>query len=378
MGDIEIQEIAAGDDPRAFIDAAHAVFQGDPHFVPPLEFFDIKPRLHPKKNPFFKRGEAVYFVARRDGKLVGRVSASIDREHNRLRNETTGFYGFFDTVDDDAVGAALLSRAAEWLKAKGMTRMSGPFGLYANEEVGTLVEGFDSPPQLMMAHSRTWQGRVTEAWGLTKEKDLYAWRYDVGKFPKRVEKAWADMKALPELTLRSVDTSKMHDEVKIIMDIYNDAWEGKWGYVPALPDELAKMSEDLGLIIDKDLAFIAEIDGKPVGMCILLPNMNECIRDIRGKEFPFGILKAFWRLKVSKPKSARLMLLGIRKELRGVRKYMPLSAAMYVEVAQRGAKKGYQWGELSWTREDDSPINSGIASMGATIYKRYRVYTKDL
>jgi hypothetical protein len=378
MGEIEIREIAAGSDPREFIDAAHAVFRGDPHFVAPLEMFDIKPRLDPKKNPFFKRGEAVYFVAKRDGELVGRVSASIDHEHNRVWNEKTGFYGLFDTIDDDAVGAALLSRAAEWLKAKGMTRLSGPYGLYVNEEIGTLVEGFDSPPQLMMGHSRQWQGRVSEAWGLTKEKDLYAWRYDVGTFPKRVEKAWSDMKAIPELKLRSVNTSKMRDEVKIIMDIYNDAWEGKWGFVPALPDELDKMAEDLKLIIDPDLAFIAEVDGKAVGMCILLPNMNECIRDIGGKELPFGIVKALWRLKVSGPKSARLMLLGIRKELRGVRKYMPLSAAMYVEVAKRGAAKGYQWGELSWTREDDSPINSGIAAMGAKIYKRYRMYTKDL
>ena len=256
--------------------------------------------------------------------------------------------------------------------------MSIPSGSTLRDTIGTLVEGYDSPPVLMMAHSRPWQGRVTEAWGLTKEKDLFAWRYEVAEFPKRVEKAWADMKALPELKLRSVDTSKMHDELKIIMDIYNDAWEGKWGFVPALPSEVKKTAEDLKLIIDPDLAFIAEIDGKPMGMCILLPNMNECIRDIRGKEFPFGIVKALWRLKVSGPKSSRLMLLGIRKELRGVRKYMPLSAAMYVEVAKRGSAKGYTWGELSWTREDDSPINSGIAAMGAKIYKRYRVYTKDL
>ncbi len=378
MGEIEIREIAAGSDPREFIDASHAVFKGDSNFIAPLEMFDIKPRLDPKKNPFFKRGEAVYFVARRGGELVGRISASIDHEHNRVWKEKTGFYGFFDTIDDDAVGAVLLDRAAAWLKARGMERMSGPYGLYANEEIGTLIEGFETPPVLMMAHSRPWQGRVTEACGLVKEKDLLAWRYEVGEFPRRAEKAWADMMAMPELKLRSVNTSKMHDELKIIMDIYNDAWDGKWGFVPALPDEIEKTAEDLKLIIDSDLAYIAEIDGKPMGMCILLPNMNECIRDIGGKEFPFGIVKALWRLKVSGPKSARLMLLGIRKELRGVRKYMPLSAAMYVEVAKRASAKGYTWGELSWTREDDSPINSGITSMGAKIYKRYRVYTKNI
>ncbi|MEZ4407000.1 MAG: hypothetical protein R3A52_11040 [Polyangiales bacterium] len=339
---------------------------------------DFRPRLHPKKNPFFHRGEATYFTAWKDGKLVGRCSASIDFEHNKLWNEKTGFFGYFDTIDDDAVGKALLDKASEWLRAKGMTRLSGPFSLYANEEVGVLIEGFEHPPVVEMAHSRAWQGRVCEAYGLTKEKDLYAWRYDVGEFPKRVLKAWEDMKAMPEVKLRSMDRGNMRRELDHVMEIYNDAWEGKWGYVPTPAAEIDKMAEDLKLVIDPDLAFFAEVDGKVQGMCILLPNVNECIRDIGGQEWPFGLVKMLWRLKVSGPKSARLIALGIKKELRGVRKYMPLSAAMYVEVAKRGAAKGYEWGELSWTREDDSPINNGISSMGAKIYKRYRVYTKDL
>lgn len=375
---ITVRAHAPGTDVKDFLRAADVVFAGDPQWVRPLDF-DIVQRLDPKKNPFFKRAEAMYFTAWRGDALVGRCSASVDPEYLKLHQNDTGFFGFFDTIDDDAVGRALIDRAAEWVRGKGMKRLSGPFSLYPNEEVGVLVEGFDTPPNLMMAHSRAWQGRVAEASGLTKEKDLYAWRYDVGETPKRALRAIEALKAdAPEIKLRSLKKSRLEAELKVILEIYNDAWEGKWGFVPAVPDEVAKMAEDLALVIDEDLAFIAEIEGRPVGMCILLPNLNECIPDLDGALFPFGWAKLLWRLKVTRPKSARLMLLGIRKELRNVRRYMPLSVAMYAEVLARGRAKGYQWAELSWTREDDSPINSGIANMGAKIYKRYRVYERGL
>ncbi len=375
---ITIKEHTPGGDVGDFLRAGHVVFEGDPSWCPPLDF-DIKQRLHPEKNPFFKRAEAVYLTAWKDGRLVGRCSASVDQEYLRIWKNDTGFFGFFDTIDDDEVGKALVEHAAKWLKAKGMKRMSGPFSLYPNEEVGVLVEGFDTPPMLMMAHSRAWQGRVAEAAGLAKEKDVLAWKYTVGELPKRANKALDMLKSeAPELTLRSMNPKKMHDELSIVLDIYNDAWEGKWGFVKALPDEVAKMAEDLSLVLDPELTFIAEVEGRAVGMCITLPNLNECIQDLGGALFPFGWAKLLWRLKVNHPKSARLMMLGIRKELRNVRKYMPLSVAMYAEISNRAKAKGYEWGELSWTREDDSPINSGIANMGAKVYKRYRVYERAL
>ncbi len=375
---ITIREHVPGGDIRDFLRAGRVVFEGDRSWFPPLDF-DIKQRLDPKKNPFFKRAEAIYLTAWKGDRLVGRCSASIDQEYLRLWKNDTGFFGFFDTIDDDEVGKALIDHAAKWLQSKGMKRMSGPFSLYPNEEVGVLIEGFDTPPMLMMAHSRQWQDRVAVASGLTKEKDVLAWRYDVGELPKRALRARENLKTdAPEIKLRSVNTSKLKEELAVILDIYNDAWAGQWAFVPALADEVEKMAEDMSLVIDPDLAFIAELEGRPVGMCILLPNLNECIADLDGALFPFGWAKLLWRLKVKRPKTARLMLLGIRQELRNVRKYMPLSVAMYAEVAVRGAAKGYQWGELSWTREDASPINSGIANMGAKVYKRYRVYERAL
>jgi len=377
---ITIREHVPGSDISDFIEAGRIVFKDDKSYVAPLDF-EIKERLHPKKNPFFNRAEVILFTAWKDGKIVGRCSAQIDREHLKVWNDDTGFFGFFDTIDDEEVARALLRAAEKWLKARGIKRMIGPMSLYVNEEVGILIEGFEHPPVLMMAHSRPHQAKLCEAAGLQKEKDLFAWRYDdtIG-FPPRVLKAWEDFKTnTPELTLRSIDTSNMHREISAIMDIYNDAWMGKWAAVPALPDEVAKVAQDLKLLVDPDIAFIAEQDGKPVGMCIMLPNLNEAIADLDGKLFPIGFAKALWRLKVKHPISTRLMMLGLKKELRAnIKRYGGVAAAMYVEVAKRAIAKGYKWGELSWTREDDAPINLGIRSMGAKIYKKYRVYQKAL
>lgn len=376
---VQIRQHRPGWNVGAFVQAAHEVYRDDPNWIAPLDL-EMRQRLSPWGNPFFKRGEVALFTAWRNGQLVGRCSAQIDHEHLRVWNDDTGFFGFFDTIDDEEVGRALLDAAAEWLRKHNMKRMRGPMSLYVNEELGLLVEGFEHPPVVMMAHSRPYQGRLCEAAGLTKELDLLAWRYDASTpTPARVIKAWQDVKAMPEVRLRSVDTSKMQREIEAVMEIYNDAWQGKWGMVPALPEEVKKVAEDLKLILDKDLAFIAEINGEPMGMCIMLPNINEALADLRGKLLPFGLAKLLWRLKVRHPSSTRLMMLGIRGAARhNIRRYGGLSAAMYLEVKQRAVAKGYTWGELSWTREDDGAINAGIRMMGAKPYKRYRIYHKPL
>jgi hypothetical protein len=198
-----------------------------------------------------------------------------------------------------------------------------------------------------------------------------------------VIKAWEQIRALPEVKLRTIDIAHLDKEMANVMAIYNDAWAGKWGMVPALPAEVEKVAKELKLIVDPDIAFIAEINGEAVGMCIALPNLNEAAIDLKGHLFsyglPIGLAKLLWRMKIKKPKSTRLMMLGIRGDIRqNVKRYGGLSAAMYVEVAKRGAAKGYQWGELSWTREDDHPVNLGIRSMGAHVYKTYRVFKKGL
>jgi hypothetical protein len=379
---IEIRQHTPGENVEEFIQAGLDVFKHDPTWVAPLHF-EMKERLTPGKNPLFNRAEVTLFTAHQRGRIVGRCSATVDREYLRVHQDDTGFFGFLDTIHDPEVSGALLDHASRWLREHGMKRMFGPVSLYFNDEVGCLIDGFEHPPNLMMAHSRRYQSKLIEAYGCEKEKDLLCWRYDVTlPFPKRVVKAWESIKALPEVKLRSIDTKNLEHEMNNVMEIYNDAWEGKWGMVPALPDETRKVVKDMKLILDPDVAFMADIDGQAVGMCIMLPNLNEALKGLNGKLFNFGLpigaARLLWRLKVRHPRSSRLMMLGIRKNIRHVKRYGGLSAAMYVEVAKRGAAKGYQWGELSWTREDDAPINLGIRSMGAKVCKTYRVYKKAL
>ncbi|HEX3596683.1 MAG TPA: hypothetical protein VHU80_16345 [Polyangiaceae bacterium] len=376
---IEIRTHQPGGDVKDFIDAATVVFREDPAWVKPLDMM-IGDRLNPKKEPFYKHAEVVLFTAWKDGRLAGRCSATVDQTWLATHNDATGHFGYFDTINDPEVARALVKEAEGWLRAKGMKRMNGPMSLSANHEIGVLVEGFADPPVVDMGHSRSYQGALAEACGLVKEKDLFSWRYDTRDgFNARTQKAWEQIKAMPEVRLRTVDMRNVRKELDLIMAIYNETWAGKWGYVPISGDELDKMAADLKLVLDPEMAFIAEIHGAPAGMCICVPNLNAVIGDLNGKLFPLGWAKVLYRTKMKSPSSARLILLGVREDIRkNVKRYGYLSAAMYVEVAKRGMGKGYKWAELSWTREDDAPINLGIRSMGAKVYKKYRVYEKPL
>lgn len=375
---IVIREHRPGRDIDDFVRAGYEVYRGDGAWVPPLDM-ELRDRLTPKKNPFFAHAEVALFTAWRDGRLVGRTSATIDHEHLRIHDDGAGFFGFFDTVEDPQVAQALLDAAEAWLRERGMRRMRGPMSLSINEEVGTLVEGFEHPNVVMMAHARPYQAALAEQCGLEKAKDLFAWRYEVpDALPPRAERAWQSIAAMPEVRFRSIDRSRMREEMEVLLEIFNDAWQHNWGFVPATPAEVEKTAADMKLVIDPEIAFFAEIDGRPVGMCVCLPNLNEATRDLDGKLFPTGILKLLWRAKVHRTKSARLILLGIRNELRGVKKYGALSLAIYAELSKRGQRLGYEWCELSWTLEDNHPINLGIRAMGAKVYKKYRIFEKDI
>jgi GNAT superfamily N-acetyltransferase len=374
---IEIRQHQPGKDLKDFIQVAFEVYRDDPVWVAPLHM-EITDRLTPEKNPFFQHAEVALFTAWKDGKAVGRISAQIDYEHLRIHEDATGFFGFFDTVDDQEVASALIAAAEKWLARRGMTAMRGPFSLSINEETGMLVEGFDSPPTIMSSHHRSYQGALAEGAGLHKAKDCYGWKYQVVPAPARAQKAWEAINSLPEVRFRSVKPSKLKKEVRDILDVFNDAWRHNWGFVPATDAEAKKMAADLQLILDKQLSFFAEIDGQPVAICVCLPNLNEVISDFGGKLSPVNIGKLIWRLKIRRPKSARLMLLGIRTELRGKKRYAPLATAVIAELVRRGLKEGYEWAELGWTLEDNRLINASIQSMGAKIYKRYRIFEKAI
>jgi hypothetical protein len=231
---------------------------------------------------------------------------------------------------------------------------------------------------ILMPYHRAYQDEVAKAAGLVKCKDVLGWKYVVGQIPKRALKAHEELRGMPEVRLRPVRRSHAEEDVRIVMDVFNDAWSDNFHFVPMTEAELMKMVQDMKLLLDENIAMIAEIDGEPAAIAIALPNLNEAIRDLHGRLLPFGLPKLIWRLKVQRPKSARLVLLGIKKAYRNKKRYGGLSAALYVELAQRGSQVGYEWGELGWTLEDNRPVNLGIKMMGGEVYKRYRIYEKSL
>ncbi len=374
---IEIREHVPGKDVDDFIHVPYVIFENDPVFVPSLDFM-VKEQLSPKKNAFFEHADVTLFTAWRDGALVGRASAQVDHEHLKKWNDGVGFFGFFDTVEDPEVAKALFGAIEPWMRARGVKTLRGPLSLSINEEVGTLVDGFDTPPMVMMSHHKPYQGAMIESAGYAKAKDLYCWRYQVSNLPKRAPKAYDEVKAMPEVRLRTIDPKNMDAELRLMLEIQDDAWCENWGHVSLTSNEAKKAVEGLKLIIEKELAIFAEIDGRPAAMCIALPNLNEAIADLNGKIMPLGWAKLLYRLKLKKLKTARLCLLGIKKEYRSQKRYGALSLAMIAEIHRRGKNLGVEWGELSWTLEDNMPVNMLIRFMRGELYKTYRIYEKSL
>jgi hypothetical protein len=377
MDTIEVRHVPPGGSLKDFLDVVTLVYKGDPAFTRPLDE-DLKDRLNPKKNPFFEHGEGAVFTAHRNGKCVGRITASIDREHLERYRDETGFFGFLDTIDAADVSSALLAKAEEWLRARGMKHARGPVSINVNEEMGCLVEGFDTPPFILMPHHRAYQAALIEKAGYAKIKDLFAWRYKVGDLNKRTRDAHANVRAMPEVTTRTVSYKDMERDVELIVDIFNDAWSDNWAFVPITLSEVRKMASDFKLFLIPEITRIVSIEGEPAAVAVAIPNLNELVSDLRGKLFPLGIFKLLYRLKVVGPKSGRVLILGIRKKWRNVKKYAALSIFLYAELNESGKKIGMTHGELGWTLEDNGAVNAGIRLMGADPYKRYRVFTKAL
>jgi hypothetical protein len=373
---IEIRNVELGGDLKDFLDVVDLVYAQDKNYVRPLDF-DIKGRLSPK-NPFWQHATGAVFVAYKDGVAAGRITAQIDRAWNERYGTKAAFFGFLDTISDQAVCTLLLERAEAYARSHGMTEVVGPMSLNSNEEMGCLIDGFDRPPMIFMPHHRPYQGSLIEGAGYAKEKDVFAWRYVVGSLPPRAQKASETIRALPEVTARHIDKKNIEREISMVMDIFNDAWAEHWGFVPLTRAELKKLADDFRLILEPDLTLIVSIDGEPAAFAIAVPNLNEHLLGLSGKLVPTGALSLLWGLKVKGTKTARLALLGVRKKFRSTKKYGALSTFMYAELAKAGQRLGIDWGELSWTLEDNTPVNLGIKLMGGSIYKTYRVYKKEL
>jgi GNAT superfamily N-acetyltransferase len=375
---IEIRPVASRADRKAFLDLPHELYRNDPAWVPPL-YLEQRELITPGKNPFFEHAEAALFLALQDGRPVGRVSAQVDREFLRVHQQNVGFFGFFEAIEDQQVADGLLNAAEQWLRGRGMQSVRGPFTLSINEYAGLLVEGFDTPPFVMMAHHLPYYKGLIEKAGYQKAKDLISFRYDPSVPVPQMSAEVADEVAKePGLRIREVDKKNLLHDLKIVLDIFNQAWSKNWGFVPLTENEVKKAAKDLSLILEPKLALIAEYNGEPAAIGIAIPDLNEALRDLRGRLFPFGLFKLLWRVKVRRLRGARLTLLGVLPRYRGSAIGRGVSVLLYVEAHRRGTALGLTRGECGWTLEDNEKINRGIEMMGGVPYKRYRVFEKPL
>lgn len=373
---IQVTEVASRRDLEEFIEFPYRVMRGDPAFVPPLRI--ERRQFLSRANPFFAHGEATLFLARREGEVVGRVSAHRNFLHEERYQDGAGFFGFFDCEEDEEAARALLDAACDHLRSRGCRVARGPFSFSINDESGVLVEGFEAPPYLMMPHNPPYYDGLLRAAGFQKAKDLLAWSYDPTRpVPEAARMVAEAVREHPGLRIRTVRRWRLREDLGIILRVFNEAWSRNWGFVPLTEAEIAHAAAQMRWFLEPELALIAEVDGRPAAISLAIPNLNEALVGLDGRLFPFGWIRLLWRLKVRRPRTARLMLLGVLPEFRGSA-LGGLSVLLYVEEHVRGQRLGLRGGELSWTLEDNAKINTGIEMMGGTVYKRYRVYEKRI
>ena len=358
-----------------FIRLPWSLYIEDPMWVPPLL---IERRMHlSPKNPYFEHAEFCFWIAYRNGQPVGRISAQIDRLHIERYQDATGFFGMIEAEDKRPTFSSLLDTAESWLRDQGMQRIGGPYNLSINQELGLLVEGFDSPPSVMMGHARPYYAARIEENGYQKEKDLLAYivnsDFTMTAAAQRIANRTKD-----RIHIRKLQKSKFVSELEIIRDIFNDAWSQNWNFVPFTNAEFEHLGKDLKMLADEELVKIAEVDGEPAAFIVVLPNINEVIRDLNGRLLPFGWLKMLWRLKVKYPKSARIPLMGVRRRYHDSLMGAALAFGVIASVQQPGQKRGLKEAELSWILEDNLRMRDILESIGGRVYKTYRIYCKQL
>jgi len=364
-------------DLKRFIDLPYRLHARDPVWVPPLRR-DVALLLSRTKNPFFEHADAEYFLAERDGEVVGRVAAISNRLHNETHGDRVGFFGFFESVDDQAVANALLDAAADWCRNHGHDVLRGPASFSVNDECGLLVDGFETPPTLMMPHNPRYYIPLLERAGLAKAKDL--WVYQGGTeehyvpVPERLARGTELIRQRQGITLRSLNMRDFQGEVERIKELYNAAWEKNWGFVPMTEHEIDHLAEQFKPVVIPDMVPMAEKDGKLIGFGIALPDLNVVFKRHRsGRLFPM-ILDLLWSLTMKRIRRARILLLGVHPEYRG----KGIDAMLYHWIWTKSGERRIYWGEAGWILEDNPAMNAGLEKMTFRVYKTYRLYDRSI
>lgn len=375
---LRLEPVAGKAGLRAFIDVTRTVFADDPHWVQPLTLERLD-HLNQARNPFLRAIDVRYWIAYRGDRPVGRISAQVNQRHLDRYQDGTGHFGFLDAIDDADVFAALMAMAEGWLRERGMARIVGPFSLSINDESGLLIDGFDTPPSMMMGHARPYYRDHLEALGYFKAKDLIA--YDVAvaaAWPETTRKLIARGLAIPGVRIRPLDMRRYREEIGTVCRIFNDAWADNWGFIPFGDDEAAYLAKNIRPLVTAESFAIGEVDGEPVGMTVTLPNLNEAIAGLDGRLLPLGWLRVLWRLKVRGVTSGRMPLMGIVKRLQATPKGAAIALGMIKSIHAHYERLGYRHGELSWVLEDNRSVQAVIGAIGAVPYKRYRVFERGL
>ncbi len=330
------------------------------------------------RNPFFEHAEAEYFLAERAGEVVGRIAAISNRLHNETHGDRVGFFGFFESVDDQAAADALIAAAAAWCHERRHDVLRGPASFSVNDECGLLVDGFDSPPALMMPHNPRYYISLLERAGFAKAKDLLV--YQGGSedhyvpVPERLARGTELIRQRLGITIRPLDMKDFQGEVDRIKELYNGAWEKNWGFVPMTDKEIDHLAEQFKPVVIPEMVPMAEKDGKVIGFGIALPDLNVIFRGNRqGRLFPM-ILRLLWALKMKKIRRARILLLGVTPEYRG----KGIDAMLYHWIWTRSGERKIYWGEAGWILEDNPAMNAGLEKMTFRVYKTYRLYDRPI
>lgn len=378
MGNVAVRPVRGSVDRKRFVDFPWEIYAADPNWVPPLKS-EVHGLIDPGKNPWFEHADAELFLGRRGGKIVGRISAQVDRLVEEHMGRGTGQWGFLDASDAGAA-SALIEAAEDWLRGRGMTRSLGPFTLSVWDEPGLLVEGFDQPPTIMMGHHLPSYAGWVEAAGYRGVKDLLCYELDITQtMPPLVRRLLASTARNPRVRVRKVDKSRFDEEAAIILGILNDAWSNNWGFIPLTDAEIAYAGKKLKPIVFEELIRIAEYDGEPVAFMITLPDVNELTRDLDGRLFPFGWAKLLWRLRKPRTHSVRVPLMGVVKRLQssplaGQLAFTLIEDIRLATVADFGGRRG----EIGWILDDNEGMKAIAHALQTRINKVYRIYERAL
>ncbi|MBN1686912.1 MAG: hypothetical protein JW852_09675 [Spirochaetales bacterium] len=358
---------------KRFIKFHYDIYRDDPNWVAPL-IVDYLEKFNPRKHPYYLHSQVQPFVAMRDGRIVGRITAHENNKHVEYHNEKVGFFGFFECEDDQEAADGLFLRAGNWLREKGLETMRGPASFSVNgDPIGLLVDGFNSPPVVGMSYNPPYYARLITDVGFKKVQDFYAFYFRVTeqspeRFRHIAQRAMRD----PKLSFRGVKMKNLKSEIENLKFIYNEALSKNWGAVPMTDEEFDHFAGELKLAADPDVTFVAEYEGKPVGLALSFKDFNQALKPIKGRLLPFGIIKLL--RSRNKIDFARMPVLGVLEPYRN----RGIDIALYVQSMEAGYKKGYRRAELSWILESNSMMIQILEHLGMKLYKTYRMYDRDI